>query len=49
MHHCVLLIGMGSLADATEQALEAGGATVCRLDDPSDPDSREGHGDRWAQ
>ncbi|MBA3421595.1 MAG: NAD-binding protein [Thermoleophilaceae bacterium] len=36
----VLLIGGGRLADATERALEAGGASVVRLEDPSDPDIR---------
>jgi len=38
---CVLLIGEGSLPDATERALQTGGATVRRLNDPSDPEIRE--------
>jgi hypothetical protein len=45
----VLLIGMGMLADATERALEAGGATVRRLDDPSDLEIREALDDRVAR
>jgi voltage-gated potassium channel Kch len=37
----VLLIGEGRLADATERALQSRGATVRRLDEPSDPEIRE--------
>jgi Trk K+ transport system NAD-binding subunit len=36
-----LLIGEGLLADATERSLEAAGATVIRLAEPSDRDIRE--------
>ena len=36
----VLLIGGGGLADATERALESGGASVARLRDPRDPEIR---------
>lgn len=36
----VLLVGGNRLADATSRALEAGGASVVRLSDPSDPDIR---------
>jgi voltage-gated potassium channel Kch len=42
---CVLLIGKGRLADATERALGAGGAEVVRLWEPSDRDVREALGD----
>ncbi|MBD0283124.1 MAG: NAD-binding protein [Thermoleophilaceae bacterium] len=38
---CVLLIGEGRLADATERALRSRGAAVRRLDEPSDPEIRE--------
>lgn len=34
----VLLIGPGRLADATARGLEAGGATVSRLPEPTDPE-----------
>jgi voltage-gated potassium channel Kch len=37
---CVLLIGQGGLPDATERALEAGGAEVRRLSEPSDEEIR---------
>jgi voltage-gated potassium channel Kch len=37
----VLLIGEGRLADATERALQAGGAEVRRLREPSDPEIRD--------
>jgi hypothetical protein len=40
-NHRVLLIGMGSLADATSRALEAGGCTLRRLADPTDAEIRE--------
>lgn len=36
----VLLIGPGRLADATSRGLEAGGATVRRLTEPTDPQIR---------
>lgn len=36
----ILLVGGDRLADATERALEAGGASVVRLTEPSDPDIR---------
>jgi Trk K+ transport system NAD-binding subunit len=36
-----LLIGQGRLADATEQALQAGGASVRRLGEPTDREIRE--------
>lgn len=42
----VLLIGAGRLADATSRALEAGGATVRRLDEPSDQEIRDALNDR---
>jgi voltage-gated potassium channel Kch len=45
----ILLIGDGSLADATERALQAGGATVRRLNDPSDPDIRDALDERVAR
>jgi voltage-gated potassium channel Kch len=38
---CVLLIGGGRLADSTGRALRAGGATVRRLEEPSDSKIRE--------
>ncbi|MGI8593012.1 MAG: hypothetical protein ACR2ML_01340, partial [Solirubrobacteraceae bacterium] len=38
---CILLLGAGSLADATQRALEASGASVQRLRDPGDADIRE--------
>ena len=38
---CILLIGGGSLADSTQRALEAAGASVNRLYDPDDEDIRE--------
>jgi hypothetical protein len=38
---CVLLIGEGKLADAAGRALEAGGAAVRRLAEPTDPEIRE--------
>jgi voltage-gated potassium channel Kch len=37
----VLLLGQGTLADTTGRALEAGGASVWRLAEPSDHDIRE--------
>jgi len=37
---CILLIGDGSLANATQRALEAAGASVTRLSDPDDDDIR---------
>lgn len=37
---CVLLVGGGQLAQATERALEAGGASVVHLTDPTDPGIR---------
>lgn len=42
---CVLLIGEGRLADATERALEAGQADVRRLREPTDREIREALGD----
>ncbi|MDQ6750272.1 MAG: NAD-binding protein [Actinomycetota bacterium] len=39
---CVLLIGEGSLADATERALQRSGAAVARLREPDDDGIREG-------
>ncbi len=45
-NRCVLLIGAGPLADATKRALEAGGAAVRRLEEPSDPEIREALDDR---
>ncbi len=36
-----MLIGQGRLADATEQALQAGGASVRRLGEPTDREIRE--------
>ena len=42
---CILLLGSGSLADATQRALEASGATVERLRDPGDEDIREALGE----
>ena len=41
---CILLLGGGSLADATQRALEASGAAVQRLYDPEDRDIREALG-----
>jgi hypothetical protein len=38
---CVLLIGKGPLADATERALQSGGAAVRRLEEPNDREIRE--------
>src|SRR5215210_1451989 len=37
---CVLLIGKGPLADATERALHSGGAAVRRLEEPNDREIR---------
>jgi voltage-gated potassium channel Kch len=37
---CVLLIGGGPLADATDRALRAGGAELRRLPEPTDPEIR---------
>jgi voltage-gated potassium channel Kch len=45
-HACVLLIGAGQLADASVRALEAAGAAVRRLDEPSDREIREALGER---
>jgi hypothetical protein len=42
---CILLIGEGRLADATERALDAGQASVRRLREPTDRDIREALGD----
>jgi hypothetical protein len=42
---CILLLGEGRLADATERALEAGRANVRRLSEPTDRDIREALGD----
>ncbi|MGI8623639.1 MAG: NAD-binding protein, partial [Solirubrobacteraceae bacterium] len=42
---CILLIGDGSLADATQRALQAAGASVARLRDPDDGDIREALGE----
>lgn len=38
---CALLIGAGRLADATERALQAGGAEVRRLSEPNDREIRD--------
>jgi len=43
---CVLLIGVGRLADATDRALRAGGAGVRRLEEPTDPEIRDALDDR---
>ena len=37
----IVLIGSGHLTDATGRALEAGGAEVQRLHEPTDPEIRE--------
>lgn len=42
---CILLLGAGSLANATQRALEASGASVQRLFDPGDEDIREALGE----
>ena len=44
-HECILLLGSGSLADATQRALEASGASVQRLCDPGDEDIRKALGE----
>jgi hypothetical protein len=38
---CVLLIGGGPLADASDRALQSAGAGVRRLEDPTDPEIRD--------
>lgn len=43
---CILLIGDGSLADATQRALQAAGASVARLREAGDEDIREALGEQ---